>query len=207
MFVRLPELGVVCSKNLETFLCRKDDTPKGTDREKRSFPRREAALRAVITRSRSRSTSRIAIRCLRNERGRQLKRLLFLRFWIVGLLFELFSLRQNALSGRLVANLTERRLLPFRPNKQTSSEPVGMSQGAQQRKSTPLLDHLVGAREHSPWNNTRPSASAALRLIAISNFVGCMTGRSADLCPSESRRHDRRRAGPSQRNSDHGGTI
>ena len=66
--------------------------------------------------------------------------LLFLRFWIVSLLFELFSLRQNALSGRLVANLTERRLLPVRPNKQTSTEPVGMSQG-----ETTEVDAAIGS--------------------------------------------------------------
>jgi hypothetical protein len=96
-------------QNLETFLCRKGDTPKEQIKKREASPGREAALRAVITRSRSRSTSGIAIRCLRNERGRQLKRPNLPSIWIVGLLSELFSHRQNALSGRLVANLTERR--------------------------------------------------------------------------------------------------
>ena len=47
-FVRLvARTGTWCAKNLETFLCRKDGTPIGTDREKRNFLRREAALRAM----------------------------------------------------------------------------------------------------------------------------------------------------------------
>jgi hypothetical protein len=46
-----------------------------------------------------------------------------------------------------------------------------MSDKCQQRKSTPLLDHLVGACEHSPRNN-KAERLDGLWLIAISNFVG-----------------------------------
>jgi hypothetical protein len=59
--------------------------------------------------------------------------------------------------------LTERRALPVYPDKQTSSESVGMSQRCQQRKSR-LFDHLVPTGEHLSAMVIRAARLAAILL-------------------------------------------
>src|SRR5207247_2508771 len=50
------------------------------------------------------------------------------------------------------AILGVRRLRPGYPNKQTSSEPVGMSQKCQDRTWALLFNYFVGARKHCGRN-------------------------------------------------------
>ena len=54
-----------------------------------------------------------------------------------------------------------------------------------QRGNFRALDHSItlSARSSSAAGSSRPSALAVLRLITISNLVGCSTGRSAGFAP------------------------
>jgi hypothetical protein len=79
------------------------------------------------------------------------------------------------------------RPFPVFPAKQTCQAPLGMSQACHNR--THALQQERGysiassARVSTDSGTLRPRDFAVLRLITVSNFVGCSTGKSLGLAP------------------------
>src|SRR5262245_25997326 len=84
--------------------------------------------------------------------------------------------------GRTGADKTDHR---YRRLLRARRERPSCGRAAEQRDELAPPDHSItsSARARSVGGTSRPSARAVTRLMTNSNFVDCMTGRSAGFAP------------------------